>query len=118
VAGTILCAFFACPGASLFWCVVYRLLGLKRYRFLLGWEGACIGGGTDALFRHEWAWAIGAGASLAVAVAVWWWRRRKGRRRAAAALGAKARARIAAMVGAMRERARPRPVLRPGWQGA
>ena len=50
---------------------------------------------------------------LTVIHAVLWSRRRRKKRRTLAALGAKSRARIAAMVATLRERAKPRPVLRP-----
>ena len=62
--------------------------------------------------RGEWA-LCAASAALAIFEAAQWWKRRRRKRRTLAALGAKGKARIAAMVTALRERARPRPVLRP-----
>lgn len=105
------------PGASLFWVALLRMLGF-RGSFCAGWIGAIAGTGTVALLQPDWAEICGLAVSTVIAVAVWWWRRRKDRRKALAAMGAKARARIAAMRQAMRERARPRPVLKPGLQGA
>jgi hypothetical protein len=64
-----------------------------------------------------WSADLGYALSAAIAAVVQWWRRRR-KRRALAALGAKGKALIAAMVAAMRERAQPRPVLRPGLQAA
>jgi hypothetical protein len=66
--------------------------------------------GVSNLASGSWPWAI-----ASFAVAAWcgwdWWRRN--RRRAPRLIGAKARALIAALVKAMRESLRPRPVLRP-----
>lgn len=56
-------------------------------------------------------------AGIALAAAIWWWRRRK-RKRALRELGGKALARLAAMRSALRERAQPRPVLKPAPQGS
>ena len=61
----------------------------------------------------RWLWAAGYGAVLAWWIWSFWRRQKRKRKRTLAALGAKAKARIAAMKRAMRERARPRPVLRP-----
>jgi O-antigen/teichoic acid export membrane protein len=44
---------------------------------------------------------------------IFWWRRRKSRRRARALWGQKGLARLRSMLGALRERAKPRPVLKP-----
>lgn len=82
--------------------------------FPLGW--LCAGAGdllAAALARDPAASAVSAGQVL-IALAIWRWRKRKDRRRALAAWGARELARLAAMVAALRERARPGPVLRPG----
>jgi hypothetical protein len=114
---TVLFAAVVPPAVSWTWRCLYRPFGWS-WRFIQGWLGGCVAGGTGALIQHEWAFASGAGLSAAIAVVAWGWRRRRDRRKALAALGAKAKARIEAMKQAMRERSRPRPVLRPGLQGA
>ena len=99
------------PAWSYLWSGLWQRLYRRRY-FLQGWLSGAGGGGAAALLEHFWAYALGAAVSTAVGLAIWWWRRRK-RRNVLALMGAKGRARIAAMKQAMRERAKPRPVLRP-----
>jgi hypothetical protein len=71
--------------------------------------------GIGDLTLREWGWA--AVALAAAALIGWtWWRRR--RRRSPRSIGAKARARLAALVKALRDSLRPRPVLRPVPGGA
>jgi hypothetical protein len=64
-----------------------------------------------------WLTAVEAILAAVVAWAAWLNRHNRRRRRAARAMGAKSRARVAALVSAMRERARPRQALRPVPQG-
>jgi hypothetical protein len=61
----------------------------------------------------------GSAGVLVIAFAIWWWRRwRRKLRKLAGAIGEKARQRRAALVRTMRQRSRPRPVLRPVPGGA
>ena len=72
--------------------------------------------GTGFVLRRQWFPA----AIFAVLALIWaasLWHRRK-RRRTLRALGGKALARLAAMLGALRDRVRPRQVLRPVPGGA
>jgi hypothetical protein len=61
--------------------------------------------------QQDWPWVAAFGAWTVFWLIVWW--RRRKRRNVLALMGNKARARIAAMRQAMRERAKPRPVLKP-----
>ena len=67
---------------------------------------------VSGIIPPDWPWAAWF-AFLAAVNAIIWWRRRRKKRRALAAIGAKALAIRAAMVATMRERAKPRPVLKP-----
>lgn len=96
---------------------------VSRRQSPAGWTGvAVIAGGVTLvlaadLLDHEWGAAAIEVVALGVLLLIlWrrWWRRRK---HALRALGYKGRARVAALVSAMRERARPRHVLRPAPQG-
>jgi hypothetical protein len=64
-----------------------------------------------------WLAALEVVIGVVAAWAAWLNRHNRRRKRAARVLGAKSRARVAALVSAMRERARPRQVLRPVPQG-
>lgn len=78
--------------------------------------------GTAALFAMDGAWPGSALFAFLAVLSAWWWhqerRKRKRHRRGIRALGAKSRALRAKLVATMRERARPRPVLRPAPGGA
>jgi hypothetical protein len=87
--------------------------------FINLWLAGCCGGALAVALVHGWAFVSGGAVSAAVAILVWWWRRHRDKfRRLAGAIGEKARQRRAALVRTMRQRSRPRPVLRPVPGGA
>lgn len=94
------------------------LLITFRHSRIIGWMGATLGvcglAGMDvaAVLRHNWFLTAYYTAWL-LYLAWFWWRKRRNHRRAPRAYGTKSRARLAALVATLRERARPRPVLRP-----
>ena len=95
-----------CPPGSLAWAG----MGVAVCGFALMAAGAA--------YAHQWLPA--AIAAVTTLVLAWiagryWWRKR---RRALRALGGKALARLAAMLGTLRDRVRPRQVLRPVPGGA
>ena len=84
------------------------------------WENWGIGAGgciIGAVMSWDLLDLAVAGGQAVLAVIMWWLSRRR-KRRAPKVAGARARAIIAAMARTMRERSRPRPVLRPQRQGA
>jgi membrane protein implicated in regulation of membrane protease activity len=86
-----------------------------RLAFYLTW---IFGGAANILVSAvtgDWQAAGCSAATVLLALLSLWWRRRR-RGRALREAGARARARIAAMIGTMRERARPAPGLRPAPQ--
>ena len=89
-----------------------------RGGFYAVWASCAIGGIIGAVLPPAtWDAAWASGGSLVIAVILWWLSRRR-RRRSPKLAGAKSRALLAAVVRTMRERSRPRPVLRPQPQGA
>ncbi len=84
----------------------------SRGAFYCGWTASALVGLTGMVVRHEWAWAVVAAGNALLAIYLW---RRRGRRRKRAprAYGAKSRALVTTLIRRARERARPRPVLRP-----
>jgi hypothetical protein len=101
--------------------------------FASGWR-ALTRGRTSHTFWGAWinasSWVIVSSALtgdrpyIAAAAAnflfglVMWWLSRRRRKRSPKLAGAKSRARLASLVRSMRERAKPRPVLRPVPGGA
>ena len=65
----------------------------------------------------EWGWTALFAAYAVILAGLWWWHRRK-RRHVPKLIGEKARAIRASLVKTMRERAKPRHVLRPVPGGA
>lgn len=74
-----------------------------------------IGNGLYAIqgaLQGNWVWSA-IYAAIAIFCALAWNGRRRNRKRQGKKLGAKSRALLASLVRSMRERAQPRPVLRP-----
>lgn len=94
--------------------IVVRLTGQQPVTFPVAWLVVALEVTGIAALGRAWPTVAGTVISAALAAAAWWWRRRKDRRKALAAAGYKALARVAAMAAVLRERARPRPALRPG----
>jgi hypothetical protein len=95
--------------------LVSRGLLSREYQRTAWVMNAAIATGVEAALR-DWLGAAGAAVALLAAI-FWWWYRRKPRR-SPKTLGEKGRALIAAMLRTLRERARPRTVLRPVPGGA
>jgi hypothetical protein len=108
-------------GTAIIWApVLFNIAAVIVHREPVSTLGFYITGAAvelaGCILERDWPWA-GFFAVMLAGLAAGLWRRRR-KRRALAALGAKGKARIAAMVAKMRDRATPRPVLRPGLQGA
>jgi len=90
---------------------------LKRWppprSMLFQWSGVAATLIAVAAATQHWAEAGGAAVSLGASGLAWLWTRRKKRRKAAALTGAKSRAVRDRLARALRESAKPRPVLRP-----
>ena len=99
------------PAFGLLWRQVFRS------RLYEGWACAGAGGVLSFGLGHQPVPAAISALQLLLAVFLWWLSRRR-RKRAPKAMGAKSRALLAAVVAKMRERTRPRPVLRPAPGGA
>lgn len=91
----------------------YVIRGLI-WPFLAWWAISAVNGILIASLVWDPAQLAGSSASLVIAALVWWWRRRKDRYRSLARWGARELARLRSMVATLRERSKPRPVLRPG----
>jgi hypothetical protein len=92
-----------------------RALLFRGFLFLLAASCCYVAEGIVA--GNPWLAALDAIIGVVAAWAAWSDRHNRRRRRAARVLGAGSRAMVAALVSAMRERARPRPALRPVPQG-
>ena len=101
-------------------CVTQVIMPLP-YAFASPWTAALLGA-LNVLFLllgfPEPGWRLEAGLCALFCALDLINRRRDRMRKLAGAIGEKSRMIRAAMVRAMRERARPRPVLKPGLQGA
>lgn len=98
--------------------VIWRAYG-RVTSFYWSWMMCATGGVIGAVTPPPVcvASAVASGASLILAAVLWWLSRRR-KRRVPKLAGAKSRVLLAAVVRTMRERARPRPVLRPVPGGA
>jgi hypothetical protein len=104
--------FLAMPGLAVLFKIAARHGYLRPAPFAVDWLGVAVSNTVVCGLLGQQNLAVGSGASALVALAVLWWRRRRPDR-AVRELGAKSRVRIADLIRAMRERAIPRPVLRP-----
>jgi hypothetical protein len=99
------------------WATGMTLIMTRRHvwsslRLPMYWGTVSVGCLIGAVSERNWPAAIVSAAQILVVAAIWWNRRRK-RKGSPLALGAKGRALRARLVQTLRERARPRPVLRP-----
>jgi hypothetical protein len=90
-----------------------RILRIGRTAAAALGLAACVVFLVAYLLPPDWPFEAAWLAITAFRVFIFWWRRRKGRRRARVLWGQKGLARLRSMLAAQRERARPRPVLKP-----